>query len=168
MRVLVFVILAVLLAGCAPADPLDTRINSRTSGTFLMWRGKIEARLSPAERTELAAALQELKLAAMIEAGKSPASDLDARVRSRINGRPLRELYIEAATSRLIRLAPERAELRQALTHNHQIGGSDTRSAQHIALRIERQTDRLNTIETEMAAAEARLLALRAPLPALP
>jgi hypothetical protein len=133
-----------------------------------MWRGKIEPRLSAAERTELVEALQELKLAAMREAGNKPVSDLDARVRALIHDRPLREIYIEAGTSRLSRLAPERAELRRALAHNRQIGGSDSRSADFIAVRVERQTERLAAVEAEMTAAEIRLRELGAPVATKP
>lgn len=157
-------LLVMLLAGCAPADPLDTPVKSNTGSAFLMWRGKIEPRLSAAERTEFVEALQELKIAAMLEAGNTPATDLDARVRARIHGRPLREIYIAACSARLARFAPERAELRQALAHNRQIGGADSRSAEHIAVRVERQTERLAAIDAQMTAAEARLRELGAPL----
>ncbi len=161
-------LLAFLLSGCAPADPLDTPVKSHTTGVFLMWRGKIEQRLTPAERAEFAEALREFKIAAMREAGTSAVTDFDARVRTRIDGLTLREIYIEACNARLARLRPEGEELRRALAHNHQIGGSDQRSADFIAVRIERQTERLAVIDAQLAAAEARLRELGAPIPVSP
>jgi len=47
--------------------------------------------------------------------------------------------------------------LQQPLAHNRQIGGSGVRSADFIAVRVERQTDRLATINAEVATTETRL-----------
>ncbi len=133
-----------------------------------MWRGKIEQRLSPAERAEFAEALRELKIAAMRETVGTPVYDFDARVRMSIDGLTIREIYIQACNARLLRLRPEGDELRRALAHNHQIGGSDQRSADFIAVRVERQTERLAVIDAQLAATEARLRELGAPIPAAP
>lgn len=155
-------LLAALLVGCAPTDPIDTKIKANTGASFLMWRGKIEPRLSPAERAELVETIQELKLAVMGEAGNTPVGDLDARVRTRIHGLTLREAYVEACRARLERLAPEREALETALAHNRHVEGANQISADYIAVRIERQTERIAAIIAETRNTEARLRELDA------
>lgn len=158
-----FFLLGLTLSGCAPTEPLDTRINASSSSSFMAWRSQIEPRLSAAQRTELVEALQELKLAAMIDAKDTVATGLDAQVRARIHDRPLREFFIDAWTARLKRLAPERDQLREALAHNGRLRTTNSASAEFLALRIERQTQQLATIETSWSLAQSRLAALGAP-----
>lgn len=148
--------------GCAPTKPLDARIYASSEEDFTAWRSKIEPQLAAGEQQELTAALHELRLS--ITTFTPEVSDpgmVEALVRSRIDGIPLKQLYIDGARLRIMRLYPEQRTLRAALeTNSKQLASADAATAEALRPRIERQTERLQKISREISAAETRLLAL--------
>lgn|GEM_PF-4281222 len=86
---------------------------------------------------------------------------VDAHLRARVDGLPLRQLYIDGARLRIVRLTPEHDALRAAIEDSQrQLRDADATEAETLRARIERQTARLDQISAELVAAEARLLAL--------
>lgn len=169
LAVLLLALGCVGLGGCAPAHPLDAKIAATSGDDLAAWRAKIEPRLSPEEKTELDAALQEFRLSILTftREASDPAT-VEALLRTRIDRLPLRQLYIEGARLRILRITPEHDTLRAALEANqarlHAVNATPTAEAdtdtEALRARVARQTERLRKLSTDLEAAKARLFAL--------
>ena len=175
-RLAAFSVMAVWLglAGCAPSDPLDRVVSAPTAGRFAAWRSALASDSSPALRQQVEAALQEIRIDAAADRQrrrilgqpvKSDGTDeVDEAVRSRVDGKPLREVVQLGCDLRLRRLTNELKGLEEAVDQNAQLvtRPGDGESRRHLDGLRGRQLERVAKYREEIAATERELAPLLA------
>lgn len=167
------VTLILVMAGCAPSDPLDQRVSAATADRFATWRAHIMSDSGPETRRRVEEALQEIRLQfagerelqrAMGERVASGTDVIDEAVRARVNGRPLVEVLQLGYELRVRRLKQELAGLEDAMSKNAQLvtRPGDLESKHHLEGLQERQRVRVEKYREDIAAAEKELAPLAA------
>lgn len=147
---------ALVASGCGPRDPLAAHVDAETPEALASWRRRAE-RLAPGPAwPELTEMLRELRLASSVGRDEPAA---DRAVCERIRGKTLREVLVLGHQARLARLRKEGTELLEVAQANGLLvtKPDDTASATYLAAFRERQGVRLKTLETAIAATEARI-----------
>jgi hypothetical protein len=103
-----------LAAGCAPNDPLDTRVEATDYVGMTMWRSDLGSRLDRAEEADLDQALQEIRYQVMAE-GLSGSEAVEAGLIEKIHGTSVRDILILGLRARLARIEREQMSIRLAL-----------------------------------------------------
>jgi hypothetical protein len=153
-------VLALALAGCgkSPGPVLDARISQGDWSDYHHSLEVIDARQRPAERTEFAEALQELKFQAMAGGGKSNA-DLSSDLRAQVAGWTVRDVLVLGLTIKADRKQEEEKALRRSMRRNQRLRTKpgDTDSAGFLASVHTTQAQQLATLQAEIGRIEARL-----------
>ena len=162
------------LARCAPSDPLDRVVSVPTASRFAIWRSSVASDSSAATRQQVEAALQEIRIDAAADRQRrrilgepvqaSGTEEVDEAVRSRVDGRPLREVVQLGCELRLRRLTNELKALEEAVDQNAQLvtRPGDGESRRHLEELRGRQLARVEKYREEIAAAERELAPLLA------
>ena len=115
--------LALVLAagGCAPADPLETRIPADSAISYAMWESDTLGRLTPEQMEDYRDALQEIRFRAMGLHGASGHEAVEASLRRTIDGMTLRQVILQGLGWKVARLDAQRAELAKSIALNARI-----------------------------------------------
>lgn len=150
------------LGGCRPSEPTEAVVSARSPIGFSMWQSRFATEASPELRQSLEAALQEIRLKVMGDREASGGEAIDAALREKIDGRPVREVLQRGWESRLHRLVPEHAALKDVITLNAtlQTRPGDVASENHLVEVYRKQTARLEALAREIEAAERALAPL--------
>ncbi len=156
---------AFVISGCGPGDPLAARVEAENPEALASWRKRAELRAPGPAWPELAEMLRELRLASSVGRDEPAA---DGAVCERIRGKTLRAVLILGHEARLVRLRKEGTELLEVAQANGLLvtKPDDAKSAAYLAEFRVRQAGRLKTLETQIAAAEARIRQLGGKIPA--
>ena len=149
--------LALLACGCSPRDPLETRVNAADVLGFDMWQSDIRERLGPAQRNDLAQALQEIRFHVMAGGASGSAAVEDGLI-ARIDGKSVREVLALELGWRLERALKEQADLKAAIPYNSQaVHRRKGVESLDMASRVERQVERLEAADEEVARVRSRM-----------
>ena len=162
-----------VMAGCAPSDPLEQKVSATTADRFATWRAHIMSDSGAETRRRVEEALQEIRLQvagerelkrAMGERVTSGTDVIDEAVRERVNGRRLVEVLQLGYELRVRRLKEELAGLQDAMSKNAQLitRPGDLESKHHLEGLQERQRARVEKYRADVAAAEKELAPLAA------
>lgn len=156
---------AFVTSGCGPGDPLAARVEAENPEALASWRKRAELRAPGPAWPELAEMLRELRLASSVGRDEPAA---DGSVCERIRGKTLREVLMLGHQARLARLRKEGTELLEVAQANGLLvtKPDDAKSAAYLVAFRERQAVRLKTLETSIAATEARIRHLGGNIPA--
>ena len=153
-------VLLLLVAACAkaPVALLEMRISRGDWTDYHRSLQVIDARQTPAERTEFARALQELKFQAMA-AGDHAGPQISAALRQQIAGWTVRDVLVLGLTMTVDRKREEEKALLRSIRKNHTLRTKpgDTASATFLASVHVNQDQQLATLRAEIAALESRL-----------
>jgi hypothetical protein len=169
-------VLAVWLgvAGCAPSDPLDRVVSVPTASRFATWRSAVASDSSAALRQQVENALQEIRVDASADRQRrrilgepvksAGTEDVDEAVRSRVDGKPLREVVQLGCELRLRRLTNELKGLEEAVNQNAGLvtRPGDGESRRHLDELRGRQLERVAKYREDIAATERELAPLLA------
>jgi len=162
------------VTGCAPSDPLDRAVSAPTVGRFATWRSALASDSSVAMRQQVESALQEIRIDAAADRQRrrilgepvksAGTEEVDEAVRSRVDGRPLREVVQLGCELRLRRLTNELKGLEEAVDQNAQLvtRPGDGESRRHLDGLRSRQLERVAKYREEIAATERELAPLLA------
>jgi hypothetical protein len=143
---------ALAIAGCQ-RDPLDRQVSAGTALAFNAWQSRNE-NLGAENRRRLAEALQEIRFGVMGEReirrrmGERVASgteEIDAELRKKIDGKPLRDVLQLGYEMRVRRLRRELAGLETAMAQNARLvtRPGDVDSKHHLEGLRDRQATRV-------------------------
>lgn len=149
--------------GCRRGDPRETPIEAKSAVAFAKWRQKTAHAFTPDEWREFDAALNEIRLGLMITEEASGSAAIQTALQRRIDGRTFEEALALGYAAQLRRLELVRRETRQMLDGNALLAvrPGDDASARHLGALTQRQQAQLEALETEIAAVERKLGALR-------
>lgn len=161
LRTAVFgAVAALLLAGCAPGDPLDGKVVARDGLSFAMWQSSMATRLNPSQVETMDKALQEIKFHIMSVDGISGHDAVDAALFEKIDGQPLHLVLHIGLSWELERAQAEWRALNEALIRN---GAYADQAHGNLSLDYRRlhqqQVDHLHAVADEMALTRSRLQA---------
>jgi hypothetical protein len=155
-------VLSLAAGGCAPRDPLDTRVSADTYTSFSIFMAKIGERLGPEGTKDLNEAVQEFRFRVMAE-GKASGSDaVDEAMRQAIDGRTVGEVLRGGLGRELTRLEAERDQLRKSMAENAlmRTRPGDHDSANYLTDLRQRQEVRLQAVSDGIARTRKKLAAL--------
>jgi hypothetical protein len=150
-----------LLAGCAPGDPLDTKVEASDALGLAMWQSRLASRLTPDQIETMNKALQEMRFHIMSAERTSGSEFIERTLVEETNGRTLREIERLGLGWELERAQAEWAALDDSLIKNSLMTTrpGDTDSADYLKSLHERQVARLHAAAAEVALTKARLAA---------
>ncbi len=154
--------LALLLGGCQPRELAERVVTARSPIVFSIWQSRWAADAPPELRRTFEAALQDIRLQIMADREASGSEAVDAALRAKIDGRPVREVWQLGCESRLRRLRPQLAELERVIALNSllQTRPGDDASEKYLVEVYRKQSARLEELSREIQAAEAELAPL--------
>jgi hypothetical protein len=149
------------LAGCAPADPLDSKVDGSDPLAFALWQSKMTSRLTPAQVETMNKALQEMKFHIMSAEHVSGGEFVQSTLIEEVNGRTLREVERLGLTWELERAQAEWNVLDDSLIRNSLMTTrpGDHASVEYLSDLKARQVKRLHAAADEVALTKARLAA---------
>ncbi len=165
-------LVVVALVACQ-RDPLDRTVSANSPTAFSVWRSGIDSDSGPDLRRQVNDALLEIRLKVAGDreiqrlAGAKVSADagsVDDAVRTKVQGRPLREVIQLGYELRVARLTSELAGLQDAMHRNAGLvtRPGDVESRQHLDGLRDRQTGRVEQYKADLAAAERELKPLLA------
>jgi len=156
---LILGLLALLVAGCRPADPLAREVAADTAIAFSLWRLRTTSQLEPAQWREFDEGLQELRFRLMGTNRGGSAETVDRELRAWIHGRSIREVLRLAGTVRLDRLTSERDLLEEIIATNARLRArsGDAESAEYLDYRRSEQGVRWEKLVTDIEVTARRL-----------
>ena len=160
-----------LLAGCAPRDPLERVVSTPTTGRLAAWRSHAASDYNVDTLRRIELALQEIRLSfagerelkrQLGEKVEGGVDSLDESVRQRVDGRRLREVLQLGYELRVRRLREELAGLENAMDKNSLLitRPGDLESKHHLEGLQERQRVRVEKYRADLAAAEREVAPL--------
>jgi len=150
------------LAGCGPSNPLDERVSARTSLDYTMWRTRIADRLQAAEKEELDAMVEEVRLGIMV-GGKASGSDaINDALRQEIDGRTVREVLADGCGKKWQRLDLEKRRMDELIERDSHLRfkEGDTESRAFVDEQVGKMKLRSAEIALELQTVERRLTEL--------
>jgi len=166
-RAVLVALLAGLAAGaCAPADPLEGRVDAADALAFSMWRSEAAARLMPAQLADLDKAVQEYRFHVMARGGASGSAAVEDAALRMIAGRTLRHVLRQGLGWELERASAEKAALEASMRRNALLRTrpGDKASEGYLADLADRQASRLRSAAAEVDHVRERLAAAGGPL----
>jgi hypothetical protein len=152
--------LLALLAGCARPDPRTVRITGDLPGSINGWRGKIEDQITRAEWKEFDAMLQEVRWSLRpMGTAANDAATTEALVK-RVQGFTFGDVLRLGYETKLRRLEPLRAELKEAIDTNALLVTQDVESEIHLRRYRSDQQERLAALDAEIGSARQRFAEL--------
>lgn len=157
-------ILLLLAAGCQRGPRWDRRIEAATPGEWAGWQRSNQESFSRAEWQEIEDACQDLKVRIIALREATGADAVNEALRSKIQGRTVREVLALAGEARLWRLNVERGELEKMIAGNATLRTKpgDTESAAYLLRKAREQQEKLEKVKAEIRATEDRLAGLAA------
>jgi len=145
--------------GCTPTEPAEQKINAKSPLAFNAWQTRFASRLSPGERARFESALQEIRLRIMADREATGSDPISDALRTKIDGRPVREVLQLAVELRLARLLAEHAALNTVMRQNAmlQTRDGDKASEDYLVDFHRKQTARLEKLEAEIEASQGEL-----------
>lgn len=156
---LILVLLALLVAGCRPADPLAREVVADTGIAFSLWRSRTTSQLEPAQWREFDEGLQELRFRLMGTKRGGSTETVEGELRAWIHGRSIREVLRLAGGVRLDRLTTERDLLEEIITTNARLRTEpgDYASKEYLDFRRSDQGGRWEKLVTDIETTARRL-----------
>lgn len=156
------VLLLLSAAGCTRVEPAQTPVVARSASAFSLWRSRVADRFTRDEWKEFDAVLQELRLQIMGDRAATGSEAIEAELHRRIDGHTFQAVLKRGLEAKQLRLDGMRVGLQQALETNAWLvtKPGDGGSAQYLAELRARQQQRLAGVLGELAATDARLVAL--------
>ena len=109
--------LGLLLAGCAPSDPLDQVVEARTALDYDIWANRHLAALSPTDAADFTRAFHELRIFSVTQWTGHPPEEQYQHVLDQLHGLKVRAVIaqgLQCGNQRLdLLLAQERAALKR-------------------------------------------------------
>jgi len=164
-------LMGLVLVACQ-RDPLDRKVSAATPTAFSVWRSSIDSDSGAEARRQVAEALREIRfkiagdreLQRLTDAEARFAGSIDDAVRSKVDGRLLREVVQWGYELRVDRLTSELAGLEEAMRKNANLitRPGDLESRHHLDGLRDRQAVRVAQYRADLAAAERELAPLLA------
>jgi hypothetical protein len=160
-RILLLALACAALAGCAPGDPLDGKVEANDDLALSMWRSQAERDLSPQQVLDFDRSVQEIKFKIMATGAASGSDAVAGEMRRTIDGQSVRHVLQVGLGYELVRAEAERSALEAGMKQNALMTTrpGDTDSANYLADLKQRQTARLRAATDEVAHARERLAA---------
>lgn len=151
----------ILVSGCAPSDPLDTKVEAADALGLAMWQSRLASRMTPGQVETMNKALQEMRFHIMSAERTSGSEFIERALVDETNGRTLREIERMGLAWELERAQAEWAVLNDSLIKNSLMTTrpGDMDSADYLKSLHERQLARLHAAADEVALTKARLAA---------
>ncbi|MDO8542163.1 MAG: hypothetical protein Q7S40_17125 [Opitutaceae bacterium] len=149
-------------AGCTPTPLMERKIPAESSSAFASWQGRMRGDFNTAQWADFEEALQEIKLKLMADNEASGTDKVNEVMRSKINGRTVREVLQLGYTAKLWRFGVERSELERMIKENATLltKPGDTASAEYLERKHRDQTARLNKVIEQIRVTQEKLGAL--------
>jgi hypothetical protein len=165
LRLVAALIACAALLGCGgPVALPDRKIEAGSGAQLLSWRGRVLESYPKAERTEFDDALQELRIAEMIGETLSTPSQLDERVRRKIDGKPVRQILLDAYAAKQTRLEEEVLLLRGVIELNAAREPVNREAAERLEFHLQQEVKRLDGLEAELTRIRRRCAELKGAL----
>jgi hypothetical protein len=150
-----------LFAGCTPKPKTMPAIDARNIGAYNGWRSSAALQFTSEPWKEFDDAVQEIRLKVTRE-GSTGSDAVKAALCERLNGLTFREAMVMGYRARLERLEPMRDELRSIVNQNALLvpKSGDSGAAAELERRRSRQSQQLQTMIDEIAAARKRITEL--------
>ena len=97
-----------MVAGCAPSDPLESKIDANDELSLSMWRSKAERDLTPQQVLDFDKATQEIRFHIMSTGAASGSEAVAEAMRKEINNQTVRHVLQEGLGWDLERSEAER------------------------------------------------------------
>lgn len=149
-------------SGCGRPEPLALRVGAASPAAFAAWRQQVREQAGPRLMSDIDDAVAEIGLR-LAEASQPGAADTQDAVLRAIDGHSIRQVLALGLGWKLERLESERATLQRSLggwPNRGPLAGERGSGASLSDLHA-RQLARLKAIDEEIAAARARLQAVR-------
>lgn len=150
-------VLAILVSGCAPSDPLEIKISASDGDVFLRWMKATSPKLPPGVETELARSI--VKISARTVRLPSETDPLGEALCKKIDGISIRNAIIdgyEAENEQLmLRLLLDQEN--QLKTLNQLDSPAPAFSRQDLQARVDREAKIMDSIRQRLAANRARI-----------
>lgn len=163
-------VLACVLAGCGPSDPLEMKVSANDELALSMWKGEASRDLSPGQLADFDLATQEMRFHIMASGAATGSAAVEAAMLQMINGQTVRHVLQQGLGWNLERAEAERSTLEAGMRTNAQMRTrpGDTDSANYLVDLRERQVKRLKAATDEVNHARESLAATGASVPPAP
>lgn len=151
--------LAAWLGGCARPDPRTTPISAKQDGAIVLWLSAHAEVLTPEERKEFAAMVQEIRFDIVrAHGGNRPPDELSRR----IDGHTFAEVLRLGHEAKIARLQPLRKELKDHVDQNGLIvtRAGDAAAAGWLDDYRAKQMERLTALEADIYLSQRRVAEL--------
>jgi hypothetical protein len=162
--------LACALSGCAPSDPLDTKVIANDELGLSMWKGDVARSLTLRQAADIDLALQEIRFHIMATGAASGSKAVEDAMLQSVDGQTLRHVLQEGLGWGLERSEAERSTLEAGMKTNAlmRTRPGDTDSANYLADLRQRQVKRLKAATDDVNHDRESLAATGLPVPAAP
>ena len=148
--------------GCGARDLMDRTVTAKSPVAFNTFQSRFASRASPEERRQFEAALQEIRYKIMADKEATGSDPISDALRTKVNGRSVREVLQLGVELRLLRLLKEHAALHTVMRQNAmlQTREGDKASEDYLVQFHQKQLARLEKLEAEIEAADRELAPL--------
>ena len=151
-------VLAVVLTGCQPADPLARKVTASSPIDYATWRSSAAEKLPAETCRDFDDIVQEMKFNVMANQQASGSAGIDDATRAKLHGRTVSEILAAGYQMKIARLESERNELESFIKSNATLRTrpGDTASADFLADKSRRQSKQLDALVTQWKLAKEK------------